>query len=99
MDILDKKFKVKRFLKTLYRAINFEEEQIRTLSISKDGTYSKASYFNDIDELVEYSVNKYTRFNNTYFELATTDGEGGATEHLKYRYFLAFDFDKKDLGD
>lgn len=99
MDILDKKYKVKKFFKTLYRGINFEEEQIRTLSISKDSTYAKASYFKDIDELVDYSVNRYTRFNNTYFELATTDGEGGTTEHLKYRYFLAFDFDTKDLGD
>ncbi|HFD2046144.1 MAG: hypothetical protein KZY57_05590 [Paeniclostridium sp.] len=99
MDNLDKKYKVKKFLKTFFRDIDFNRETIRTLQSNKDGTYIKASFFKDIDELVDYSVNKYTKFNNTYFNLATVNGESGATENLLYRYCLGFDFDKKDLGE
>ncbi|MDK0977816.1 hypothetical protein P5F65_14080 [Clostridium perfringens] len=97
MDILDKKYKVKKFLNTIFREIDFTKENIRTLQTNKNG-YTKVSYFADIDELTDYSTSKYSRYNNTYFQLATTDGAGGTTENLLYRYCLAFDFDKKDLG-
>jgi len=33
-----------------------------------------------------------------YFTLATTNGAGGTKQDLKTRTVLAFDFDKKDLG-
>ncbi|WP_288679290.1 hypothetical protein [uncultured Clostridium sp.] len=99
MDNLDKKYKVKKFLKVIFRGIDFNRETIRTFQASKDGAYKKASFFKDIDELVDYSVNKYTKFNNTYFNLATVSGESGATKDLLYRYCLGFDFDKKDLGE
>ncbi|MDK0616250.1 hypothetical protein P5E77_15665 [Clostridium perfringens] len=97
MDILDKKYKVKKFLNTIFREIDFTKENIRTLQTNKNG-YTKVSYFADIDELTDYSTSKYSSYNNTYFQLATTDGAGGTTENLLYRYCLAFDFDKKDLG-
>ncbi|WP_075809782.1 hypothetical protein [Clostridium perfringens] len=98
MDIIDKKFKIKKFLKTIFRDIDFTKEKIRTLQINKDESYRKVEFFDDIDELVDYSVNKYSKFNNTYFNLNTVDGGGGANENLLYRYCLGFDFDKKDLG-
>lgn len=97
MDIIDKKYKLKKFLKTIYRGIE-EEEYIRVFQNNKDGTYSKVTYFNDIDDLINFSINKYNYSNNTYFQLSSTDGNGGSEENLKYRYCLAFDFDKKDLG-
>lgn len=93
MDILDRKFKVKKFFKTIFRDIDFTKENIRTLQLSKDESYKKVEFFNDIDELVNYSVNKYTKFNNTYFQLTTTNGDGG-TENRQYAYVIGFDFDK-----
>lgn len=100
-DILDTKYNIKKFFKLIYRD-KTEEEYIRVFQNNKtngkDITYSKVEFFNDIDDLVNFSANKYINYNNTYFELATTDGTGGAEEHLLYRYCLGFDFDKKDLG-
>lgn len=102
MDIIDKKYKVKKFLRTIYRDIDFTKEYIRVFQSNqtalKEATYNKVTFFNDIDELVNFSCSKYTKGNNTYFELATTDGIKGAVDNLKYRYCLGFDFDKKDLG-
>lgn len=100
-DIIDTQYNLKKFFKLIYRDIDFKEESIRVFqnnnnNYKKESTYSKVLFFNDIDELIKFSTNKYIRQNNTYFNLATTDGEGGAEEHLKYRYCLGFDFDKKD---
>lgn len=96
-DIIDKQILIKKFFKTIYRNIG-KEEYIRTFQSNKDNTYNKVNYFTDIDDLVNFSTNKYNHLNNTYFTLAATDGVGGAEENLKYRYCIAFDLDKKDLG-
>ena len=97
MDNIDKQYKIKQFLKNIYRNIDFTNEYIRVFQSNKEG-YNKVNYFNDIDELSKFCSSKYNYSTNTYFELATTNGKGGTTENLKYRYCLAFDFDKKDLG-
>lgn len=101
MDNIDKQIKIKKFFKTIYRDIE-PEEYIRVFQNnakrSIDSTYSKVQFFNDIDKLVTYASNKYLYTNNTYFELATTNGTSGEEEQLVNRYCLAFDFDKKDLG-
>lgn len=100
-DIIETKYSIKKFLKLIYRDVS-EDEYIRVFQNNttqeKEGTYCKESYFANIDDLVSFSTNKYIKFNNTYFTLATTDGAGGAKENLKYRYCIALDFDKKDLG-
>lgn len=100
-DIIDTKYNVKKFFKLIYRD-KTEEEFIRVFqnnkTNTKDSTYSKVEFFNDIDDLIQFCTNKYIKYNNTYFELATTDGEQGNEEHLLYRYCLGFDFDKKELG-
>lgn len=93
-DIIDTKYKVKKFFKLIYRGIDLEKEQIRTLSTSNN--YTKESYFNNIDELISYSTSKYVHFNNTYFQLGTTNGMGKSENVEKY-YCLGFDFDKKDI--
>lgn len=99
-DIIDTQYSLKKFFKLIYRDIDFKEEYIRVFqnnnTYKKESTYSKVLFFNDIDELIKFSTNKYIRQNNTYFNLATTDGEGGSEEYLRYRYCLGFDFDKKD---
>ena len=94
MEQIEKQFKIKKFFKLLYRGIT-EEEYIRVFQ-NNNKDYSNVKYFNDIDELVSFASSNKVKFNNTYFTLATTDGKGGSTEHLMYRYFLGFDFDKKD---
>lgn len=97
-DITDKQILIKKFFKTIYREIDFDFEYIRTFQNNNDGTYNKARFYNDIDDLVRFSTNKYSFLNNTYFELATVDAFAGSEENLQYRYCIAFDFDKKDLG-
>lgn len=100
-NVIDTSYKIKKFFKLIYRDLG-QEEYIRVFQNNKtnnrESTYSKVSYFSDIDDLVNFSTSKSIRFNNTYFTLSTTDGTGGTEENLKYRYCLAFDFDKKDLG-
>lgn len=81
----------KKFYRLLFHGID-NEEYIRLFQNKDD--YTNITFWNNIDELNNYVENN--RFNaNTYFSLATTDGQGGTTENLKYRYFLAWDFDKK----
>ena len=100
-DIIDTKYNIKKFFKLIYRD-KTEEEFIRVFQDNKtrekDGTYSKVEFFNDIDDLVKFSTNKYIKYNNTYFTLSTTDGQQGNEEHLLNRYCISLDFDKKDLG-
>jgi len=101
-DILDNKYKLKKFYKLLYRGIG-TNEYIRVFQCNKpsndEEVKTRVSFFDDIDELVDHSTNKIFTWNNMYFELSTTDGESGTEEHLKYRYFLGFDFDKKPGED
>ena len=93
-DNLDKQILIKKFFKTIYRGIDLEEEQIRIFQNDQKETYSKVTYFNDIDDLVNFSISKYNYYNNTYFTLATTDKEGGKEENLKYRYCIALIFNQ-----
>lgn len=100
MDILDKQIKIKKFFKTIFRDIDFNKEKIRVFQNNKDNIF-KVSYFNDIDDLVSFSTNKNNFNLNTYFQLATIniDAQDGKEDSLAHRYCLAFDFDKKDLGE
>lgn len=111
-DTLDKKFKIKKFLMTLYQESitsgnNLKDnEYIRIYQNNKTNEitlfdfdkkdYSKVEFFNNIDDVVSYVTNKNSSSMNTYFTLATTNGEGGTLQNLKNRYCIAFDFDKKD---
>lgn len=101
MDILDKQIKIKKFFKTVFRDIDFNKEKIRVFQNNKDNSYNRVLFFTDIDELVSFSTNKNNYNLNTYFQLATLniDAEDGKEENLSTRYCLAFDFDRKDLGE
>ena len=94
-DILDRQYQLKKFFKLLYQDREEEEEYIRIFQ-NNNKDFQKISYFNNIDYLVKYATSKYVKYNNTYFTLATTNGKGGTKKDLLNRYFLAFDFDKKD---
>jgi DNA-binding MarR family transcriptional regulator len=91
-------FKRKKFFSTLFsEAIgsgnNLTDNQYIRVFQKKDD-FNKVTFWNNIDDLNNYVDNN--RFSsNTYFTLATTDGKAGAEENLQYRYFLAWDFDKK----
>lgn len=100
MNNLDKQYQLKKFLKLIYRDIE-EGEHIRLYqnNTHKGETgYQDINYFNDVDDVVSFVDNKH-RYLNTYFQLATTNGENGKADNLLYRYCLGFDFDKKDLGE
>ena len=97
-DELDKKFLLKKFLKTVFRDADFTTERVRCLRINKKGI-AKEQYSNNIDYIVEYSFRSESNWNNSYFQLCTTTGRSGKKEDLLYRYCLGFDFDKKELGE
>lgn len=112
MKLVDKQHKIKKFLMTLYQESitsgnNLKDnEYIRIYQNNKTNEitlfdfdkkdYSKVEFFNNIDDVVSYVTNKNSSSMNTYFTLATTNGEGGTLQNLKNRYCIAFDFDKKD---
>ncbi|WP_298845922.1 hypothetical protein [uncultured Clostridium sp.] len=109
MQYLDKQIEMKQFFKSLYAQEIVsgnklkDNQYIRVFqnnktNIEKDKIFSKIEFFNNIDDLVSYSSVAYGL--NTYFTLATTKNkENGQEENLHTRYFLAWDFDKKDLGE
>lgn len=110
MDILDKQYKIKKFLMTLYQEAIREgnnlrdNEHIRIYQNNKSNQmsfneFSKVEFFNNIDDVVSYVTKKNVYNLNTYFTLATTGSTSGTYENLKNRYFIGFDFDKKDYDN
>lgn len=95
---IERLYNRKLFFKTLYADAvglgnNLTDDQYIRVFQKKDD-FSKITFWKNIDDLNTYTDNN--RFSsNTYFSLATTDGKAGAEENLLYRYFLAWDFDKK----
>ncbi|KEI04292.1 hypothetical protein ADU78_07395 [Clostridium botulinum] len=102
MDKLDTIQKQKKFFKVVYGDLvgegnSLKENNYIRLYQAKDD-FSKVEFFNNIDDLVGYTCNKGYDI-NTYFNLATTNGQSGQEKDLLYRTVLGFDFDKKDLGE
>lgn len=97
-DIIDKQIELKKFFKSIFNEFNIgDNEHIRILQTNPKNDYKKVSYFNNVDELISFTTDKYRKYNNTYFNLCTVNGNSGAEEDLVKRYVLAFDFDKKDF--
>lgn len=101
MDKLDRAIKQKKFFKVIFGDLigeggNLKDNQYIRVFQNKDD-FSKVEFFNNIDDLVNYTSNR--GYINTYFTLSTTNGEGGTEKDLIYRSVLGFDFDKKDLGE
>lgn len=96
-DLLDKQYELKKFLKIIFNNFEFNDnEYVRILQLNDKTNYKKVSYFNDVDDLIKFTTSKYTKFNNTFFNLSTTTQKCGDDENLVKRYVLGFDFDKKD---
>lgn len=96
-DLLDKQYELKKFLKIIFNNFEFNDnEYVRILQLNDKNNYKKVSYFSDVDDLIKFTTSKYTKFNNTFFNLSTTTKKSGDDENLVKRYVLAFDFDKKD---
>lgn len=99
---IDKAYKLKKFFMNLYReglkeGNNLSDgEFIRVVRIT-DSKSVQEKYFKNIDDLIKYALSKDSFFYNTYFELVTTNDEGGKTENLKHAYCLALDFDKSEF--
>lgn len=95
-DILDKQYYLKKFFKAIFNGFELEDgEHIRILQTNEKTNFKKVSYFNNVDDLISFTTNKHRVFNNTYFNLCSTNGSGGSDESLIKRYVLGFDFDKK----
>lgn len=106
MDIIDKKFELKKFFMRVYKDALIsgnnlkEDEYFRILRVrtNEEGeVFKKVDFFKNVDDLVDFCISRQCAGWNTYFTLATTDGESGQTESLKKYYILGFDFDKKDF--
>src|SRR3712207_6112961 len=102
MDKLDIMQKQKKFFKVVYGDLvgegnNLKENNYIRLYQAKED-FNKVEFFNNIDDLIQYTSNRSYGI-NTYFTLATTNGESGQEKDLLYRTVLGFDFDKKDLGE
>lgn len=107
---IENEFKIKKFFMALYK-IGLQEgnnlkndERFCLTRISKkhkddeEINVTSNDFFSNIDDFIKNALSKKSLYYDTYFCLATTDGKGRATQNLKTRYFLGFDFDKKDLG-
>ena len=93
---MDNTIKLKKFFKLLYRGFdNANDEYIRVFQKDKDNNM-REKYFNNVDDLINYAYSKNKYYKDSYFELNTTDGQGGTTDNLKTAYCIGFDFDLKD---
>ena len=93
---MDNIIKLKKFFKLLYRGFdNANDEYIRVFQKDKDNNM-REKYFNNIDDLINYAYSKNKYYKDTYFELNTTNGQGGTADDLKTAYCIGFDFDLKD---
>lgn len=106
MNIIDKKFELKKFFMRIYKDALVsgnnlkDDEYFRILRVRANGEgeiFKKVDFFKNIDDMVDFCTSKQCAGWNTYFTLATTDGDSGQTESLKKSYILGFDFDKKDF--
>lgn len=101
--ILNIKTKISQVDRQLqYMQLLFEDkgtdEYITVFGTDKaDSSKSTTKHFKGITTAINY-INKIRGHYNVYVNLATTDGQGRATENLISRNVIALDFDLKDLG-
>lgn len=101
MDILDKKYELKKFLRLIFEKVDFEEEEIGVRLLNKEKEINIAKKFDDIDKLIDWVLNHYKIYEvNAYFYLCTfkKNSESFEEKDIAYRYCLACDFDRKDFA-
>ena len=102
MDILDKKYELKKFLRLIFEKVDFEEEEIGVRLLNKEKEINIAKKFDDIDKLIDFVLNHYKIYEvNAYFYLCTfkKNSESFEEKDIAYRYCLACDFDRKDFDE
>ena len=92
-DELDKRFLLKKFLKTVFRDVDFTKEDIRLLDVKKE--HSKPYFYNDIDSIINRTFSNKHCWNNQHFQLQTVSKgcNKGTADVREYAYCIAFDFD------
>ena len=87
--------KVNQFMKNVFPTLE-EDEHITVVRINDNKT--EEIRCKDVDEVLSFCNRKDKYFYNSYYTLTSTDGMGRATNNLRTRSCLCWDFDKKDLG-
>lgn len=90
-DKIDILYQRKKFFKIIFPKLN-NEEYIRLFQKKDDK--SKVTFWHDVDDMNNY-IERYKFNTNTYYSLATTNGQGGSTTDIIHRYCIGLDFDKK----
>ena len=83
-------------MKLVYPSLE-DDEYINITRINDNRVSSE--YFKSTSEASKYALKADKHYYNNYYSLATTDGLGRATENLKSRSCLVWDFDKSALGE
>ncbi|WP_434794829.1 hypothetical protein TPDSL_40780 (plasmid) [Terrisporobacter petrolearius] len=101
--LLEKKYKLKQFLMATYKPIiqegnNLKDNEYITLVRKINGNFVDDTYKN-IDDFIESIFRPENHYHDVYFNVSSTNGIGRTTEAQMTRTCLAFDFDRKDLGD
>lgn len=103
MDNIDRMYKLKQFIMELYKPCIVEgnnlqgDEYITTFQYNDN--FKETNHFKNIDDLVSFGIRKNNLYCNTYFNLATTDGQARASKNIKRAYCIGLDFDRKDLKE
>ena len=94
--IEDHKQKITEFYKLLYDGADLTQEKFK-IAILNNG-YSKNVFINDIADIIEI-LNLYNHSHNIYLEIPTikTSSNDGTRSSIAKRYYLFFDFDKKEI--
>lgn len=103
MDNIDRMYKLKQFIMELYKPCigignNLQnDEYITIFQYNRD--FKKIDHYKNVDDLVTFGIRKNNLYYNTYFNIATTDGQARSSENIKKAYCIALDFDEKDLKE
>lgn len=89
------KYNLEQYFNILFRDVLKTNEYITLFLIHKDTNIKTQRHYKSIQDTIK-DIDKLKHYYNIFVSLATTDGQGRATENLKNRSILGFDFDKKD---
>lgn len=90
-------YTLEQYLNILFRHKKSDEKITLFFIDKQDETKKFNLYYKSIDEAIE-DIEKYKGFNNIFVSLGLTNGNSRKAEDITSRSILAFDFDKKDLG-
>lgn len=101
-DLLDKKYELKRFFKTIFDGIDFSKECIGILILNEEKSINIQMKFRDFDLLVDAIIDsKYRSYCNMYYYTCSFKAlsETYTDNDICRRYSIGLDFDKKDYSN